>query len=100
MICKDPWCRLVRDISLKLTQCSCMRYSKTISSIGSISPRPDLRGVLLQTLGLGDICQQIAKYAIAINNLYQKHIYKSEGLPVLGPHNVGKRTFFGTYLCT
>ena len=33
MICKDPWGRLVRHISFKLTQCSCMCYSKTIYSI-------------------------------------------------------------------
>ena len=33
MICKDPWGRLVRYISFKLTQCSCMCYSKTTSSI-------------------------------------------------------------------
>ena len=31
--CRDPWFRLVRYISMKLTLCSCMRYSKTVSSI-------------------------------------------------------------------
>ena len=36
MICKDPWGQLVRYISFKLRQCSCMCYPKTISFIGAI----------------------------------------------------------------
>ena len=28
MICKDPWGRFVRCVSLKLAQCSCMCHSK------------------------------------------------------------------------
>ena len=43
MICKDPWGRVVRYISFKLLQCSCMCYSETISSIDSIIKRTNER---------------------------------------------------------
>ena len=33
MICKDPWGRLVRYMSFKLTQLPCMCFSKAISFI-------------------------------------------------------------------
>ena len=57
---------------------------------------PDLRGGMFANFGPGrDVCQQMAKYAISANSLYQeskKGVYVCQ---LLGPHNVGKHIFLG-----
>ena len=42
--------------------------------------------------------QQMAKYAISIDNLYQKYITRGYVCQFGGPHNVGKHTFWGKCL--
>ena len=58
-------------------------------------------GVRLPTLGLvGEVCQQIVKYAIPINHLYPKCVKKDYVCQFLGPHNTGKPTFLVNYFHT
>ena len=40
-------------------------------------------------------CQRIAKYALSIDNLYQKYTTRGYACEILGPHKVDKQTFLG-----
>ena len=62
---------------------------------------PRFEGGTLANFGPGgDVCQQMAKYVISINNLDRKYIKSGYNCQFLGPHNVGKLTFSGKCVCT
>ena len=49
-------------------------------------------GYVCQLWARGDVCQQIAKHSISIDNLYQNYIKTRYVCQFLGPHYDGKRT--------
>ena len=70
-------------------------FSILFSRSEDVSKHPDQRaGTFVNSGPGGKVCQQMARYAIPTNKLYQKYMKKKKKHS-LGPHNVGKRTFLG-----
>ena len=91
--------QLERDASSDVLQKP--SYPRLVQRAGvcHVSP-PPLRGMFANFLILRivcQLCQRIAKYAISVDNLNQKHIKRGCVCQFLGPHNAGKHTFLGVF---